>query len=36
MNNKLGVTVSYWVNVSKAREEVDNDLWQFVKVRKPA
>ena len=26
MNNKQGVTVSCWVNVCKAREEVSNDL----------
>ena len=30
MNNKQGVTVSFWVNVCKVREEVDNDLGQFV------
>ena len=30
LNNKQGVTVSYWVNVCKVREEVDTDLGQFV------
>ena len=30
MNNKQGVTVSCLVNVYKVRQEVDNDLGQFV------
>ena len=31
MNNEQGAAVSCWVNVySKVREEVDNDLKQFV------
>ena len=30
INNKHRVTVSYRVNVCKVREEVDNDLGQFV------
>ena len=30
INNKHRVTVSYRVNVCQVREEVDNDLGQFV------
>ena len=30
MNNKQGVIVSHWVNICKVREEVDNDLGQFL------
>ena len=30
MNNKQGINVSYRVNVCKVREEVDNDLGQFL------
>ena len=30
MNSKQRVTVSCWVDVCKVREEVDNDLGQFV------